>query len=412
MWKQPWRFFEGWTICIGLFIIGTFLQLSIGKINPESFKFPINVIIGTIFLLCLLFFHIRSDKIKKLRWFTGRQAALTSLSALLFLVILMGLTRQLSHTIDVSSEKFLIRLGFMQMTVSWQFILISFYFLWVLGLVTLRRLSSFRMKDLGFVLNHGGLFIVFFTAILGSCDLQRLIMSVPINVPEWRATNSKNEIVELPLAIELNSFTIDEYPPKLMLLDNKTGEVLPKKKPKNVAIEETPFVTELLGWKLEITKYLPYAAGVHTKDSLKFVEYYSDGATSALYVKAQNITDGDTTEGWISCGNFMFQYAALRLNENVSLIMLDREPRRYVSDVTVYIKKGDTKNALIEVNKPFSIDGWKIYQSSYETFRGKWSTYSVFELVKDPWLPAVYAGIVMLLIGSILLLFTKHKKIV
>ena len=39
---------------------------------------------------------------------------------------------------------------------------------------------------------------------------------------EWRATDDKGQLTELPLAIELKDFTIDEYPPKPMLIDNET----------------------------------------------------------------------------------------------------------------------------------------------------------------------------------------------
>lgn len=41
--------------------------------------------------------------------------------------------------------------------------------------------------------------------------------------------------------------------------------------------------------------------------------------------------------------------------------MPEREPRRFASDVMVYTKDKQTKEACIEVNKPLSIAGWKIY---------------------------------------------------
>ena len=69
----------------------------------------------------------------------------------------------------------------------------------------------------------------------------------------------------------------------------------------------------------------------------------------------------------------------------------------------------------IEVNKPVSIDGWKIYQTGYDEMLGRWSDRSVIELVRDPWLPVVYIGIFMILIGTLYLLWmgkgrTKTKK--
>ena len=411
MWKQPPGYTEGWTICSGLFITGIVLQLFSGKIVSDLLNFPINLISGALFLIFILSFHLISIKIKKLQWFAGYAAAVTSLSSLLFLIIIMGLTRQLPSSYDLSQENGFVRVGFMQMTVSWPFILLILYFLWILGLVVLKRLSRFKWKDTGFVFNHSGLFIALFGAIWGSGDLQRLRMTVPLNTPEWRATNEKNETVELPLAIELKSFTIDEYPPKLMLLNNITGEALPEKKPVNVSVETCPFEAELLDWKLEIVRDLPCAAGINNLDTINYVEFHGEGATSALYVKAYNVTDDTRKEGWVSCGNHLFPYASLRLNEKVSLIMAEREPKRYASDVMVYTQSGYSKEELIEVNKPLSVDGWKIYQLSYDETIGKWSQYSVFELVKDPWLPVVYSGIGMMLAGAVFLFISAPKKI-
>lgn len=41
---------------------------------------------------------------------------------------------------------------------------------------------------------------------------------------------------------------------------------------------------------------------------------------------------------------------------------------------------------------------------------GKWSNVSVFELVTDPWLPIVYTGIFMLLIGAVGMFLTAGRK--
>ena len=47
----------------------------------------------------------------------------------------------------------------------------------------------------------------------------------------------------------------------------------------------------------------------------------------------------------------------------------------------------------IQVNHPITVNGWKIYQTSYDEKLGRWSETSIVELVLDPWLPMVYAGI-------------------
>lgn len=77
--------------------------------------------------------------------------------------------------------------------------------------------------------------------------------------------------------------------------------------------------------------------------------------------------------------------------------------------VTVYTKDGKAINAEIEVNHPLSINGWKVYQLSYDEQMGKWSTLSVLELVRDPWLPVVYLGILLLAIGAVGMFFCQSK---
>ena len=223
MWKQPWGYAEGWAISIGLFITGVILQMTTGKVDATLFRYPLNAIAGGVFLFFLIMVYAASRKAAVLQWFYSLTASITSLTAWMVLVIIMGLTRQVAPSATVTHGGLLSGLGFMQMTVSWPFMLLFLYFLSVLGLVTIRKISCFKWKDVPFILNHAGLFITLLAAILGNGDLQRLRMTVPQGEPEWRATDEAGEMQELPLAIELKSFTIDEYPPKLLIIDIADG---------------------------------------------------------------------------------------------------------------------------------------------------------------------------------------------
>lgn len=394
MWKQPWGYAEGWVICAGLLITGLGLQLIAGPVQSGLFRYPVNLAVGLLFLLVLCIVFVSSRKITALRWFSGLTASLTALSAFLSVVLVMGF----------------IGPGIERITHSWPFVLLFLYFLFVLGHVTLRRITSFRWRDIPFMLNHAGLFITLLAAVLGNGDLRRLRMTVPLENPEWRATDDTNEMIELPLAIELRSFTIDEYPPKLMLIDNATGKTLPEKQPQNILVEETPLSGNLQDWKIEVTRSFPMAACVMGKDTVNFVEFHSEGATTALYVKAYHEANGLKKEGWVSCGSYIFPYVSLQLDDEVSLVMPEREPKRFASDVVVYTKDKRTREACIEVNKPLSVAGWKIYQLSYDETRGKWSQMSVFELVRDPWLPVVYTGILLMIAGAIGLFLSAPVK--
>lgn len=409
MWNTPWRYAEGWTIGTGLLVTGLILQLATGNVDTAFFRFPVNLLFGGAYLVLLLVLHLLNRRNVALRWFSGLEASITSLCFWLVLVVLMGLTPQVAPT-EHPAGGLIARLGFDRMTSSWPFVLLFLYVLTVLGLVTMRRLSRFRPKDIPFALNHAGLFITLWAAILGNGDLRRLRMPVTEGAAEWRATDETGGMVELPLAIELKNFTIDEYPPKLMVIDNTTGKALPEGQPVNLLVEEAPLSGHLLDWTLEVTDFIPMAACVADKDTVNFVGFQTEGATSALYVKALNHKDGSRREGWVSSGNYMFPYVTLPLSDSEILVMPEREPKRFASEVTVYTQDKQKKDALIEVNQPFSIAGWKIYQLSYDETRGKWSETSIFELVRDPWLPVVYTGICMMLAGAVCLFIFAPKK--
>ena len=90
----------------------------------------------------------------------------------------------------------------------------------------------------------------------------------------------------------------------------------------------------------------------------------------------------------------------------------DGAPKRFASDITVYTEDGKAVQGTVEVNKPLKVDGWKIYQYGYDVRMGPESTYSVFQLVRDPWIFWVYLGIFMMIAGALcLMLFMAPKPV-
>jgi ABC-type transport system involved in cytochrome c biogenesis permease subunit len=103
----------------------------------------------------------------------------------------------------------------------------------------------------------------------------------------------------------------------------------------------------------------------------------------------------------------------------------DGSPKRFASEIQILTKTGKrstsgrfntSKNieTTIDVNKPYGVDGWRIYQYGYDTQMGAQSQISILELVSDPWLPWVYAGFYMMLAGAALMtlmvLWRRLKK--
>ena len=391
MWNKPWSFKESAFIGGGLLVVGSLLQLSIGAIDWSLLSAPINVILLVTYLLVLGVFYAMRKHIYFIAWSMTLHAAIPALLCVVAVTLLMGLT------------------GWDEMLSAWPFVLIYIWLMSIVGLIAFDRIlrlfrgpqvASSRLATFTSVLNHAGLFMAMVCGTLGNADMQRLHMTVKVGQPEWRAADAdrQSHIHELPIAIELHSFTIDEYPPQYTIIDNETGQI----------IQEA-------SWQIVQDTLFEYAAPRPESDS--YVEWRSMGACTASHITATRVAsteaddaDSQKVAGWVSCGSFMFPYRALRLDERCSAVMPEREPKRYASEVTVYSESGEKVDAVIEVNHPLEIEGWKIYQLSYNEALGRWSDTSVFELVRDPWLPWVYAGIYMLLAGALLTFFTNKKS--
>lgn len=79
-----------------------------------------------------------------------------------------------------------------------------------------------------------------------------------------------------------------------------------------------------------------------------------------------------------------------------------KSPRQFTSDLLV-----DGRQLTTQVNAPASYKGYTLYQDSYDRTTGR---YTVLQVVRDPWLPIIYIGMVLLAAGSILLLFGRWKS--
>lgn len=101
---------------------------------------------------------------------------------------------------------------------------------------------------------------------------------------------------------------------------------------------------------------------------------------------------------------------AIELHRFIMETYDDGSPKRYASDIQIYTKSGKNIRTTIDVNKPAKIEGWKIYQYGYDAQMGAASQYSILELVRDPWLPYVYAGIGMMLLGALLTLIGRERQ--
>ncbi|MDD4516612.1 cytochrome c biogenesis protein ResB [Massilibacteroides sp.] len=405
MWQFPWQYKESLVFVSGIACIGMVLQLLIGPFDFFLLQYPVNLFVAFSILFFLVLFLL-ARKTSFYLWFSGVSFAVSLIGGLLIFTLIMGLTPQVLHLESSGSDLFT-RLGFRQITTSWSFVLLYFVTLLSLGALIGRRLSCFRKEDYAFYLNHIGLWLLLFASGLGAADMRRYVMHVQEGETEWRVYSETGEVLELPIAIQLNDFDMEEYPPKLTIIDRQNGQPQPITKPEYFPIDEKRPAGKLLDWDIRLEEYIHQA--VRSSDST-YHEVPMPGSTPAVRVTMTNRITGKVCNGWVCGGNMAQLYMTLALDKEYTLVMTQPEPKRFMSEINVFTQEGGTYHTVLEVNKPFRAGHWSIYQYGYDTNAGKMSSYSSMELVYDPWLYPAYAGIVLLAAGSVCMLWSGNKK--
>ncbi|MDR2880465.1 MAG: hypothetical protein LBV29_00995, partial [Azoarcus sp.] len=273
LWQFPWGYPESALFVAGFILVGFLLQLTIGHFDFSLLHYPANLV-ALALLIGLIALGVRFQSTLFVRWIAGIPMAVTLTVGLLLLGFYMELTPQVSR-LPPQATDLISRLGFRMVTSSWPFVLLFIVTLIALGITTLKRLLRFTRRDISFVCNHLGLWILLVSAGLGSADMLRVVMHVGIGETQWRVFNKNEEALELPIAITLNKFTMEEYPPNLTILQvepdpppRSEGSPQPEAKPQPKA-KQAFFQIDLkrpkgrLGdWAVTIDEYIHTAVRV------------------------------------------------------------------------------------------------------------------------------------------------------
>jgi hypothetical protein len=391
VWEWPWGFAESLLVTGGLLLVGVALELAAGPPPLELLRWPVNLaVLGAAALLLVLVF-LAFPRAGPVRWLSGPHAAVGSLSGLVVVTLIAGLVPQGRPPVaDIWT-----RLGFSHAVRSWPFVLANAFLLSALGLAILRRARAPRRGRAGFFLNHAGLWLALSAALAGAGDLERVRMKLFLGQAAWSGTDAGGEKRDMDFALTLRDFDMEQFPPELGLVDNVSGKF--HGKPGRDTVAARPGNTRTIrGWEIRVEKVLE-SSGRAGGD---YHPVRDVGAVPAARVVARKAGADKERAGWVTCGSFRMPFEALRLDPGSSVVMLDPVPRKFLSRARLESRSGRNEEVEILVNRPVQVDGWKLYQVGYDERMGKWSHYSVIEAVRDPWLPAVYCGIFMMLAGA------------
>jgi len=364
---------------------------------------PVNAIALVIFALTVLGAGLAFRNNSVVQWLGGIPFGL----ALIFAIALLSLIGGIVPQGEAVSGSLAALLGINRIFSSWPFLLAVLFFLANLGLGLSWKLWPFSMKNLQFILFHAGFWLSLSCGIFGSTDLQRFVVPIETGKANNLGYSMNSETpTELPFSIFLQNFSLEEYPPQLLLYDPQNDKLLVERS--QAIIQVSKGVTA--SWKgvdVQVLDYLPSA--LRGSDG----EPQSAAPKAGMpYAKVRIRSGGTSFDAWVSTGSPMLKPDAADLG-GILLIMVPGSPKSFNSAVTIQGVNGDERTATLGVNQPLSYNGWKLYQMGYDEKMGKWSQLSLIEVIRDPWLPAVYLGLFMIMAGNILFFWNgiKHSEV-
>lgn len=345
-----------YTIILAVITAGVLLQITTGQFPYELIRFPVNLII---IMVLITLAALKQGKIL---------AIAGSLPVSVFLIALIAIQSIVMGLMTDNSLK-----G------SWPFAMTYFMLLINLALTVGRRARSFRLQDIGFILNHAGLFILLIASGLGAADSRHLFMNINEGESlDYAEDYETGDALVFPFNITLEDFSMEYYPPKFFLIDAKRG------------IMEQLSEESSQGYKV-------------ATDSL------SDKAGFAPEALISVKGPGVDTAGWVSSGSYMQPRKLMQIDQFRYISMGDPETKSYCSRVVLSRDNESGRREEIRVNHPVKSGSWCIYQFSYDRQMGNHSKYSILELVRDPWIIPAYIGLFMLMAGAVSLFWKGGK---
>ena len=137
MWTKPWRMKEGFLIGGALVILGLLLELTVGPVSWDVFRWPANGMVFGGFLMLIAIIYLLRYKVYAFRFIGTNQAAVPALVYVVLLTIVMGLTRQTEDGTWLNN-----------MLSFWPFVLVYVYVALILGLIVLRRSLTSHLSPL------------------------------------------------------------------------------------------------------------------------------------------------------------------------------------------------------------------------------------------------------------------------
>ena len=372
--------------CAGLLVVGTAFQWLWGDVDNHVLAYPWSLVLALFVSYVVILLQGAMHRRPQLSYLFGRPMGAALLAGLILMSIIMGLTNaHLQH--------------------SWPMVLLLAALAIVEGVAAVDDIAHLRHRPIGAMLSHLGTYLFLLAALCGNADRERATVSAALDVPSNMGVAADGRSVHLPFTLDLKKFTVDAYPPKFCVYNTRS----------HLASDKTfsPTKDDSTGrigqWQISVVSVLPDAM----PDTLGgFQPMVHVGATPAARLRVADSAGATVAEGWVCSGSFIFEPMLLAINDSLSVWMQPNEPQQYTSDLLLSANGKDKSPVVLHasVNHPARWGAWRIYQTGYDTERGKWSSYSVLECMRDPWSPLEQVGLWIMLAGGVMMVIGRNTS--
>lgn len=213
LWVLPWKYPESFLIAFALFLASLGIEFITGTTVPKI-SWPANLVSIALLANLSLLLYLLSKKRAVFKWFYSVPASIAGITLFVVPSLLLALIPQ-----KPSDSLFFLY----DVTSSWTYTIGIVFFLIILGTVTIKRITKLSKRNVGFFLNHFGLWLCIASAHLGAGDIQKLNMYLEEGKTTWYGIENGNRTEELNFAIKLRDFSIEEYPAKIAFVESSTG---------------------------------------------------------------------------------------------------------------------------------------------------------------------------------------------
>ena len=350
--------------------------------------YPWSLILCLLFVYLLIVIYLFAGK--RVSFLYDGKASTVALAIVLVFLLIFGLVRQ-----DGRPDGLWGALGFTDMAGSPVFAAVLLCFAGMTLLRAIENIHHFSLRRFPMAFSHIALSVILLAGVFGKGDKQYLTATVQEGERVGIAADETGKQRPLPFQLGLKDFSMEEYSPRLMLANASTGDRISG----YLTLTEGFSSGKLGDWEITVEEFLPMAGRL--ADSLDYQPMQHVGAEPAALVSAVHRTTGKRVKGWVGADSFLFGKAVLPLDGEQTLVMPRPMAKSYLSEVEVVLPNGKVRSADITVNHPLSVGSWKIYQSAYDMSKGRWSTVSILDCVRDPWYGVVQVGLWMLMLAAL-----------